>query len=52
MGEKEVMVIIIKEFIMRIRALKPNLFKLMAHISHYRVYKQKSKLIATYLTTL
>ena len=51
-GEKEVMVVIIKEFIIRIRALKPNLFKLMARVSYRRVYRQKLKLIATYLTIL
>ena len=52
MGEEEVIVIIIKKFIMGIRALKLNLFKLVARVSRHRVYKQKSKLIATYLTIL
>ena len=39
MGEKEVVVIIIKEFIMGIYALKLNLFKLVTHVSHHRVYR-------------
>ena len=52
MGEKEVMVIIIKEFAVRIRALKLNLFRLVTRVSCYKVYRQKSKLIATYLTIL
>ena len=52
MGEEKIIVIIIKEFIVGIHTLKPNLFKLMAHVSHHRVYKQESKLITTYLTTL
>ena len=38
-GEKEVIVIIVKKFIMRIRALELNLFRLIARVSHYRVYK-------------
>ena len=50
--EEEVMVIIIKKFIIRIHALKLNLFKLVARVSYYRVCKQKLKLIATYLTIL
>ena len=52
MGKEEVIVIIVKKFIIGIYVLKPNLFKLVTHVSHYRVYKQKSKLITTYLTTL
>ena len=52
MGEEKVMVIIIKEFIVGICALKPNLFRLIARVSRHRVYKQKLKLIAIYLTTL
>ena len=52
MGEKEVIVIIIKKFIMGIYTLKLNLFKLVTRVSYYRVYRRKSKLIATYLTTL
>ena len=52
MGEEEVEVIIIKKFIMGIHTLKPNLFKLIARVSHHRVYKRESKLIAAYLTTL
>ena len=39
MGEEEVVVIIIKEFIVGICALKLNLFKLMAYVSCYRVYR-------------
>ena len=52
MGEKEVMVIIIKKFIMGIRALTRNLFELIAHVSCRRVYRRELKLIATCLTTL
>ena len=52
MGEEEVMVIIIKEFIVGIYALKLNLFELIARVSYYRVYRQELKLIATYLTVL
>ena len=52
MGEEEVIVIIIKEFIVGICVLKLNLFRLVARISHRRVYRWESKLIATYLTTL
>ena len=52
MGEKEVMVIIVKKFIMGIYTLEPNLFRLVTRVSHHRVYKQKLKLIAAYLTTL
>ena len=50
--KEEVIIIIIKKFIIRIRALKLNLFRLVTHVSYYRVYKQKLKLIATYLTIL
>ena len=39
MGEEEVMVIIVKKFIIGICVLKPNLFKLVTCVSHYRVYK-------------
>ena len=49
---EEVIIIIIKKFIIKIYALKPNLFKLITRVSCRRVYKQKSKLIATYFTTL
>ena len=52
MGKKKVVVIIIKEFIVGIRALKLNLFRLVACVSHHRVCRQELKLIATYLTTL
>ena len=51
-GEEEIMVIIIKKFIVGIRTLKLNLFELMARVSYCRVYKRELKLIATYLTTL
>ena len=39
MGEKEVIIIIIKEFIIRIYILKLNLFKLITRVSYYRVYR-------------
>ena len=39
MGEEEVMIIIIKEFIMGICALELNLFELVTRVSYYRVYK-------------
>ena len=52
MGEKEVMIIIVKKFIMRICALKLNLFRLVACVSHYRVCRWESKLITVYLTIL
>ena len=51
-GEKKVIIIIMKRFIMGIYVLKLNLFKLIARVSYYRVYKQKLKLIAACLTTL
>ena len=51
-GEKEVVVIIIKKFVVGIRTLKPNLFRLVTRVSYRRVYRQESKLIATYLTIL
>ena len=37
MGEEEVMIIIIKKFIVGICALELNLFKLIARVSYYRV---------------
>ena len=37
MGEKEVIIIIVKKFIIRICALKLNLFRLVARVSYYRV---------------
>ena len=52
MGEEEVVIIIIKKFIIKIYILEPNLFKLMARVSYYRVYRRELKLIATCLTTL
>ena len=51
-GEEEIMVIIVKEFIIGIYTLKLNLFGLVARVSYYRVYRQELKLIATCLTTL
>ena len=39
MGKKEVIVIIIKKFIMRVRELELDLFKLVARVSYYRVYR-------------
>ena len=50
--KEEVVVIIVKKFIIGIYALKSNLFRLVARVSHYRVYKWELKLIATYLTIL
>ena len=50
--EEEVMIIIIKKFIVGICALKLNLFRLITRVSYYRVYKQELKLIAACLTTL
>ena len=52
MGEEEVIVIIIKEFIVGIYTLELNLFKLITHVSCRRVYKQELKLIAACLTAL
>ena len=37
MGEEEVIIIIIKEFIVGIYVLELNLFRLITHISCYRV---------------
>ena len=37
MGEEEVMEIIIKKFVMGIRVLELNLFRLVTRVSHYRV---------------
>ena len=39
MGKEEIMVIIIKEFIVGIYILKLNLFGLMARVFYYRVYR-------------
>ena len=39
MGKEEIVVIIVKKFIMEIRILEPNLFRLVARVSYYRVYK-------------
>ena len=50
--EEEVIIIIIKEFVVGICALKLNLFKLVTRVSRYRVYRRELKLIATYLTIL
>ena len=51
-GEKEVIIIIVKEFVMGICTLKLNLFELITRVSYHRVYRQELKLIATCLTTL
>ena len=50
--EKEVMVIIIKKFIMGIHTLEPNLFELVARVSYHRVCRWESKLLAICLTIL
>ena len=39
MGEEEVIIIIIKKFIVGICALEPNLFRLVTRVSYYRVCK-------------
>ena len=52
MGKKEIMVVIVEEFIMGIYTLEPNLFGLITRVSHHKIYRWESKLIATYLTTL
>ena len=39
MGEKEVVVVMVNEFIVGICTLEPNLFGLVARVSCYRVYK-------------
>ena len=51
-GEEEIMIIIIKEFIVGIRARKLNLFRLVTRVSYYRVYRCELKLIAACLTAL
>ena len=50
MGKEEVIIIIIKKFIVEICVLEPNLFKLIAYVSYYRVYRYELKLIAACLT--
>ena len=52
MGEEEIVIFIVKKFIIGICALKPNLFKLVARVSRRRVCRQELKLIATCLITL
>ena len=52
MGEEEIVVIIVEEFIMGICVLELNLFRLVACVSYYRVYRWELKLIAAYLTIL
>ena len=52
MGEEEVEVVVVEEFIVGIRALEPNLFRLVACVSRCRVYRRESKLMAAYLTAL
>ena len=49
---EEVIIIIIKEFVVRIYTLELNLFGLVACVFYYRVCRWESKLIAAYLTTL
>ena len=51
-GKKEVVVVIIKKFIVGIRALELNLFRLVTYVFYYRVNRQELKLIATCLTIL
>ena len=51
-GEEKVIIIIVKKFIVGIRALKLNLFGLIAHVSRPRVCRQELKLIATCLIIL
>ena len=52
MGEKEIMVVIIKEFIMGIRTLELNLFELVARVSYRRICRWELKLMAACLTAL
>ena len=52
MGEEEVMVVIVEEFIVGICALELNLFGLVARVSHCRVCRRESKLMAACLTAL
>ena len=52
MGEEEIIVIIIKEFIVGIYILELNLFRLIARVFCRRVCRQKLKLIAACLTVL
>ena len=52
MGEGEIMVVIVKKFIMGICALESNLFRLVARVSYYRVCRRELKLIAAYLIIL
>ena len=52
MREEEVVVIIVKEFIVGIYALELNLFGLVARVSCYRVCRWELKLIATCLIIL
>ena len=41
--EKKVIVVVVKKFVVRIRAPEPNLFGLVARVSYYRAYKQELK---------
>ena len=52
MGEEEVVVVVVEEFIVGIRALEPNLFGLVARVSRCRVCRRESKLMAACLTAL
>ena len=49
---KKIMMVIVKKFIVGIRALELNLFRLITCVSYYRVYRRELKLIAACLTTL
>ena len=52
MREEEIVIFIVKKLIIGICALELNLFRLVARVSHYRVYKWELNLLATYLITL
>ena len=49
---EEVMIIIVKEFIIRIYVLEPNLFRLIIRVSCCRVCRRELKLITACLITL
>ena len=52
MGKKEVVIIMVKKFIVGICILELNLFGLIARVSYHRVCRRESKLIAACLTVL
>ena len=52
MEKEEVVIIIIKKFVIRICALELNLFGLVTCVSYYKIYRQELKLIAACLTIL